>query len=629
MALGALAAARWGFPFKDRLAPWLDRPPEGIAAAQAAYDKKDWKRAADLARRLVKNQRSDIEAMRIYARASVRLGRNETASVMYKDMLQNAFAEPEDLFLQGLLLVRTGQLESARDMWDKAAQAGPDHAELLDHLAQLSIRFERLDDAASAASRLARQPGWEVRGLLLSGQIQSLLENSKGAVDALRKALELDPKTAGAPFPNVVYRRLLAQSLLQLGQAAEARQQLETVLAAAGPTVSDPATNWLLSRAFLQEGKTAEATAALARAGSFRTDHQLMAEPSPYVGAAACAPCHAKESRLHERTRHARTFHRGRALLELPIPDHPIPDPHDPKIIHTFERDNDRIRVQTKVNDHVYQLVVEYAFGTKGSYMTMIGRDDEKTYRALRVSSVPSAHGTDWVPTGGDVVASHRSENVRGEPITVRDGVVRCVYCHVTQPRNFRDPPPEVGIGPEAADAAIGCERCHGPGANHVAAIKAGLSDRAIVNIGTAPADAITTQCADCHKVGLKSAIIADADNPKHVRSPAVTLEVSRCYTESEGGMSCLTCHDPHRTPEKSPAYYEAKCLSCHARQENGAVLKGNAVKNEPPLTDSASRKTVCPVNPVRDCLNCHMPKVELADLHVTLTDHYIRIRKH
>jgi Cytochrome c554 and c-prime len=238
----------------------------------------------------------------------------------------------------------------------------------------------------------------------------------------------------------------------------------------------------------------------------------------------------------------------------------------------------------------------------------MIGREDWTAYRALRLSSYHTDKGVAWGRSSGDVPDTDSREDVRGEPIGVRDGVVRCMYCHVTQFRNFRDPPPEGGLGPEAADAGIGCERCHGPGGNHLAAIKSDFRDRAIINTGLASARAVVAQCADCHVVGLPEMINAQPEDPKYVRSAGLTLTFSRCYTESGGGMSCLTCHDPHRDDEGPLGFYESKCLGCHSPQV-------------------ASQK-VCRVNPSRDCLNCHMPKVPVADLHTSLTDHYIRVRK-
>jgi hypothetical protein len=83
------------------------------------------------------------------------------------------------------------------------------------------------------------------------------------------------------------------------------------------------------------------------------------------------------------------------------------------------------------------------------------------------------------------------ADNYRGDTIPVRDGVVRCLYCDVTFARDFRDPPSEAGVGPEIADSAIGCERCHGPGGNHLRAINSGFSDKSIVNAGTRGARAI------------------------------------------------------------------------------------------------------------------------------------------
>src|SRR5262249_30542545 len=199
-------------------------------------------------------------------------------------------------------------------------------------------------------------------------------------------------------------------------------------------------------------------------------------------------------------------------------------------------------------------------FGTRERYVTMIGRDDEQTYRGVRLSYYRTAAGSGWDRTSGDVGAPDPHENVRGRAIDVRDGVVRCLHCHVTRPREFRDPPPEVA-GPEAADPAIGCERCHGPGGNHGAAIAAAWSDRAIriIRAGTAPAATINSQCAACHTVDIRSAIESAPDDPRYVRSPGKTLTFSRCYTESDGTLSCLTCHDPHREADHSASFYEAR----------------------------------------------------------------------
>jgi cytochrome c554/c'-like protein len=477
--------------------------------------------------------------------------------------------------------------------------------------------MQRLDEAAVAAGKLARQPSWEARGTLLLGEIRAMLDDPKGAVDALGRGLELDPLAKGALNSAFHYKKVLARSLLQLGRPAEARQAIEATLARNGIGGLEPEAEWLMSRAWLQEGKIKEAAAALALAGSYRSENPMVPEPSPFVGAASCVSCHREESRTHEKSRHARTFHHGRDLLALPFPDRPLLDPDDPKVTHTFKRDKDSIKVETRAGDKVYQLIVEYAFGIKDRYVTMIGRDDERSYRALRLSSYHTADGVAWGRSSGDVPESDSPENVRGAPIKVRDGVVRCLYCHTTYYRDFRDPLPETGVGPEAADSAIGCERCHGPGGNHLKAIKAGFADNAIVNAGIGGAQAIGKLCADCHIVGYIADIKRAPEDPEFVRSPGLTMTFSRCFTESDGGMSCLTCHDAHRDDQGPPAFYEAKCLTCHASQ---AVA--------PKVKPGGKQASACPVSPTKNCLECHMPKVPVAALHTSLTDHYIRVRE-
>jgi tetratricopeptide (TPR) repeat protein len=607
------------------LARWMHPGPDPLTEARTAYAKGEWERAADLSRRLLKTKPSDPDLLRLLARALARLNRDETASAIYNGRLGASELQPEDLFLVGLTIVRAGKPDLAVAIWEKAMRSGPDHPELLDHLARLSFRLQHFDQSAETARRLATQPGWEARGLLLLGEVQAQLEDPSGAVEAVRKGLEYDPTARGAPFDAAHYQNLLARSLLGLGRPAEAEGPVQSILVRGGRTdlESDREAQWLLSRVYLQEGRMADASSALARAGTYRADNPLIPEPSPYVGAARCAPCHRDEERAYASTRHNRTFHHGADLLKLPLPDRPLADPDDPKVTHSFDRQGDQIHAKTKARDRVFNTVVEYAFGTPERYITMIGRDDQHDVRALRLSYYHNAEGSGWGRTFGfpdDV------ELVRGQAVVIRDGVNRCLYCHVTQPRDFRDPPPETGVGPEAADSAIGCERCHGPGANHITAMTLDFPDRATVNAGSANAAAINTQCAQCHVVGSRAEIEMDPANPMYVRSSGATLTISRCYTESGGGMSCLTCHNPHRDAEKSATYYETKCLSCHSAQQT--VPSGKIRDSQHATAPPSGRRTTCSVSPTKDCLACHMPKVPVPVLHTLMTDHYIRVHE-
>ena len=630
--------------FVAALVVWIRFHPDPVTMARRAYEGQEWEKAAEALRGEVRTERGTVtnpEILRLYARTLVRLERDDAASAIYNKRLDDTDLEPEDRFLLGAMSARSGKPEKAFEHWEQARKEGFEPPELLDHVARLSlsVNIPRVDLAAEASRMLTRQPGWEARGYFLLASIQEIVGDPSGVVDACRSALDRDPSAHNAPSPQLTasyYRKLLARNLLRLGRSAEAQQQLESVLTnrkgeafsetqvsagslGASPSLvrtEDREAYWLLSRAHLQQGHVKDAADALARTGSYAAENRLKPEPSPYVGSAACASCHAAEDRTYQGTRHTRSFHHGPGLLALPLPDRPLTDPDDPKVTHTIEKKDQQLEVHTRAGDRAFQMVVDYAFGTRERYVTMVGRDDEKNYRALRLSHFQTSGGSGWDRTSGDVGHSDEFDNLRGQKIDVLDGMVRCLYCHTTRSRDFRHPPPDGKPGPEASDAGIGCERCHGPGGNHIKAMERDFSDRAIVNVAGAPAATINTQCADCHIVGLRSQIEMAPEDPNFVRSTGVTLTLSRCYTDSDGGMSCLTCHDPHREAVHSAEYYESKCLACHSRQAVSPPL-------QPP-----SRRAVCPVNPAKDCLGCHMPKIPVPALHTTLTDHYIRVHR-
>jgi tetratricopeptide (TPR) repeat protein len=594
------------------LAPVIRRSTgqvDHLAAARAAYADHNWTRAAELARARLKVDGSDAEALRLLARASIRLGRDGIAAAIYNDRLGAAAIEAEDLFLLGVYYSRQGKEDLALDFWTKAEKKAPGEPEYLLPLANLLARKQHLDESVELAHRLARIPGSEAVGFLFLGTTQMSLENAAAAVDALERGLKLDPDARGAPLEAAVYCRLLARGLLILGRAKDADEWLRPLLVDQSDTGSDPEASWLASRAALQRGQLERARKELTKSANFRADHPLVREPSPYAGSARCSPCHAEISRDHDKTRHARTFHHGAKLLALPRPEGPLTDPDHPDVTHSFVQEGKKLHVRTKVDDLTYETLVDYAFGTTDRYVTMIGRDGDGGFRALRRSYFQEGKESGWGRSAGDAGNTKKVEEVRGQPIHVRDGIVRCLHCHVTNPREFRDPDKD-GTGPETADAGIGCERCHGPSLNHILAAEADFPDRSLVNVGPASAEDVTIQCRECHIVGDATEMQNRREAPIWVRSPGATLTFSRCYTESNGALSCLTCHDPHRDSERSPSYYEMKCLACHSAAKSSG--------------ESAS--SVCKVNPKNDCLSCHMPKVRQPVLHTFLTDHYIRV---
>ena len=238
-----------------------------------------------------------------------------------------------------------------------------------------------------------------------------------------------------------------------------------------------------MSRVYLQQGAIAEARTALIGAGSYRADNPLEDEPSPHVGEARCQQCHGVIFNDSLASRHTQTFHRGAQLRRLPRPDRPLGDPGDPNVTHAITEVDGALWEETRVRDTVLRSLVEYAFGTSERYLTMVTRDARNQFRMARLSYYHTADGQGWDRTFLAVGDPTEPEDFVGETIGVRAGVASCVDCHTTYPRAGRE-----RIGPEAADRAIGCERCHGPGGNHLAAVAADLADRAIVNPASASA---------------------------------------------------------------------------------------------------------------------------------------------
>ncbi len=241
-----------------------------------------------------------------------------------------------------------------------------------------------------------------------------------------------------------------------MGRPEKARPLLRAILDRA----ADPEASWLESRAYLQEGNKDRALAALEQAGSYRADNPLELEPSPYVGEARCEKCHSKIFRDSLASRHTRTYYRGAQLGGLPLPDRPLPDPDVPDVTHTFRRRNDGTLVEeTRVGKDVLDAVVEYAFGTDDRYLTMVSRDSGGGYHIGRLSYYNTPEGKGWDRSTLDDIhaTTGRPADLQGKAIGVRDGLAKCLYCHVTNPRTGHDL-----IGPETADRAIGCDAVMG-----------------------------------------------------------------------------------------------------------------------------------------------------------------------
>jgi Cytochrome c554 and c-prime len=420
--------------------------------------------------------------------------------------------------------------------------------------------------------------------------------------------------------------KLGARLLLETGRAAEAHALLENIVpsprgnSASSSTAAlaavDREAAWLMSRAALQLDQQTTADAMLALAGDYGKDQTTRPEPAPFVGSRGCGECHRRLYREQQKSsRHASTLRFGSSLKDVPLPAHPVPDPVIPRILFSFARGSDeRIAVESRAGDRIVRAVVDYALGSGRHGITMVARDDEGVARELRVSYF--GEGQTWGETKGVRFAPHDPGDQIGLELG-RQNLNQCLHCHATWFRSVKTGVPGPR-GPEAGDHGIGCERCHGPGLNHVKAVSSGFAELAIALTSATPSIDQLRSCTGCH---ASDGTVPPSD-PEFTRAQGTTFLFSRCFIASKGTFRCTTCHDPHLPVETAASHYEAKCLNCHAE-----TLPPRDSDHQSAGAPKHGRQTMpsCPVSPGKDCLACHMPRVEDRSRRSRFTDHHIR----
>ena len=588
----------------------LREDANAVGRGNAAYVSRDWSSAADLARARLKKAPNDLDALRLLARATGRLGRDSIANALFAK-LGSAGLEPEDFFLLGLGFNRSGKTAEAERLWERALAIDAHHPDALEQLALLYTARNRLAEAAVLADRLSQQPGWQLQGELLLGSLRSEMSDPTGAAKIVTQALARPGALSLATDIAARYRKLLARSLLQTSRPEEARALLGKQLEL-GP---DEEAWWLLSRAELALGAVAAASDALKLSGSYRKLHPLESEPGPYVGEARCALCHGEIFEAQQANRHSSTLLWGPRLAEMPIPEQPIKDPDDPAVSHVFGRDAGRIRYETHMKDEVRKAIVEYAFGSLEHYTSLVGADDKGRPHILRLSHHESGRDSGWVRTTGHSADAGGGRDLLGKPLDPVDGIHKCLFCHSTNPTAVLS-----NSGLESSDRGIGCERCHGPGGLHLKAVAGKFRDRAIVNPKNATAEGRLRVCGQCHSYHQELSL--PRTDSFWIRFQGTTLPWSRCYTESGGALDCTTCHDPHKSEVSTAEDYASRCLTCHS----GGPKPSAAPSDSTAPALAKGRTVVCPINPRAGCVACHMPPFWSEPIHATFADHYIRV---
>jgi tetratricopeptide (TPR) repeat protein len=343
--------------------------------------------------------------------------------------------------------------------------------------------------------------------------------------------------------------------------------------------------------------------------------------PPGYVADSLCAECHRELAATYTHVGMSQSFSRPRASNV--IEDFDAPPYFHAKSNQYFEmrkRGDDVVFRRYQVVDgkqtNVFEQIVDWILGSGHRSRTYLYATPNGELYQLPIAwySQPRA----WRMSPGYDRADH-------------DGVTRrvrheCMFCHnayadvVKSSESYWRPQ----TFPAELPQGIGCQRCHGPGARHAAIALTGDVEKtksSIVNPAKLDARRKMDVCYECHMqpavalFGVRKfgrdinsfrpgqlladyapPIDIDEKNRFEINHHPYRLEQSRCFRESAGKLTCLTCHNPHRRATR--AEYRAACLSCHEKAHRAK----------------------------EDCIPCHMPPRRAQDVvHAVMTDHLIQ----
>jgi tetratricopeptide (TPR) repeat protein len=357
-----------------------------------------------------------------------------------------------------------------------------------------------------------------------------------------------------------------------------------------------------------------------------------VAAQNTFVDTKICAECHSEIAKAYSRTGMGRSFSRpGPQNISDGVSfDHQLSGTRYAMLLRDGKYYQRRWRIDASgAEADVQESAIDYVMGSGNHARTYLHR----TTRGVLIQ-LPLA----WYPEQGGIWAMNPGYD-REYVLAPNAITYECMACHNSFPKipaDHEEPgsePVYEGSLPEGID----CQRCHGPGANHVKAAKKGLPNaQAIVNPKRLSAARQMDVCMQCHlettslplphsirkydrgpfsyrpgePLSNFMSVFDHAPDTEHrndfeIVSSAYRLRQSLCFLKSDERLTCTTCHDPHGRIQEADHYNDA-CRTCHTRVDRDAAVH---------VAGS-------------DCVSCHMPKRRTQDVvHAVMTDHLIARR--
>jgi hypothetical protein len=348
-----------------------------------------------------------------------------------------------------------------------------------------------------------------------------------------------------------------------------------------------------------------------------------------YIGSRACARCHPSIYESFSRTDMGRSMSEatGELLARLPQTAS-VAAPGLNRRYEVYTKDQKLYQSEfaaTAAGKEVFRETrkLDYLIGSGANGIGAIVKQGEYLFEApLSFYATPGQ----WALSPGYEFGDYGFNR----PI-----LTGCIACHSGRARiaeagsgRFQEPPFE--------ELAIGCENCHGPGEAHAIAADLGSLPGSIVDPAKLSPWLANNICMSCHQIGDARVLqpgktfrdfrpgtplhdtvsiflvpFGRESTPKDdLLEHYISMRLSKCYLNTNGRLTCITCHDPHVQPthQEAPAYFRRKCLSCHTEKSCAVPLSLRQHKTPPD-----------------DCAGCHMSKRDVKVIsHSVLTNHRI-----
>ena len=331
-----------------------------------------------------------------------------------------------------------------------------------------------------------------------------------------------------------------------------------------------------------------------------------------YAGSASCTACHRDEAALKATGMQRAAFRQADPSFQ---PASRMASFRSGPLVYALTTAQGAVQLSATNGARRSAQHMDWIVGAGGLARTFLYKNDGRWFQS-EVSYYSGPQALD-ITTGFGPSRSEDPIAAIGNLLTPAEAR-SCFGCHTVHATTT------AGLEPLHAEPGIGCEACHGPGLEHVKSMQqknasvapgpGSHAGRIYQPAKLSPADSIDF-CGACHRSFADASLsVGPQADRAVVRFQPYRLEESKCWRATQDErLTCVACHDPHQPLNRESASYDKNCLQCHS-----GVTKDH-------IPDHQAK--VCP-KATQECVTCHMQKVELASMHGTFSDHFIRIVK-